>query len=167
MYFNLVCFLCWIFFSYSFPFLLLSSPSLYCREQVFSRRMMSMWFIIKLTFFITMVLMGKWNTFDEKEEVEYGNGPYHGEEEEIEGDDDVESDNENKPKQSSTPLWKYVTRLEGGKRGRTTKFPCPHCNKTYIGSYTHVRKHLYGIMPSDEKKNTTWVKTCEKSVNKR
>jgi hypothetical protein len=40
-------------------------------------------------------------------------------------------------------LWKYVTNLGGG----TTKFACPHCRVTFIGSYTHVRKHLCGVMP--------------------
>jgi hypothetical protein len=33
----------------------------------------------------------------------------------MEGDDEIDSDDGNKPKESSTPLWKYVTRLEGGK----------------------------------------------------
>jgi hypothetical protein len=49
--------------------------------------------------------------------------------------------------------------------GGTTKFTCSHCNTTYIGSYTHVRKHLCGIMPCDEKK-TIGVKTCDKVLMK-
>jgi hypothetical protein len=50
----------------------------------------------------------------------------------VEGDDDDETDNddEQKPKESSTPLWKYVTKLGGGKVGRTTKFICSHCHTT-------------------------------------
>lgn len=38
-------------------------------------------------------------------------------------------------------------------------FDAPHCNTTYTGSYTRVRKHLCGVMPWDEKK-TIGVKTC-------
>jgi hypothetical protein len=39
-----------------------------------------------------MVLMGKQNMSDEEEEVEYRSGPYHVEEEEIEGDNEVDND---------------------------------------------------------------------------
>jgi hypothetical protein len=44
---------------------------------------------------------------------------YHGEEEEMEGDDGNENDSDDpqKPKQSLTPLCKYVTRIGGGKGG--------------------------------------------------
>jgi hypothetical protein len=86
---------------------------------------------------------------------------YHGEEEEMEGDDENENDSDDaqKPKEILTPLWKYVTRLGGGKGGGTTKFTCHHCHKTYTGSYTHVRKHLCGLMHWDEGK-TVGVKTC-------
>jgi len=83
----------------------------------------------------TILMMGE-------EEVEYGSGPHHGEEEEIEGDVEADSDDGNKPKETLTLLWMYVTRHEGWKRGGITKFPCPHCNTTYTSSYTHVRIHL-------------------------
>ena len=66
-----------------------------------------------------------------------------------EGDDDNENDSDDangqKPKEISTPLWKYVTRLGGGKGGGTTKFIFSHSHKTYTCSYTHVRKHLCGM----------------------
>ena len=62
---------------------------------------------------------------DEKEEI--GSGTYHGEEEE-----EIESEEEQKQK-DTTPLWKYVTRLGGGRGVGTTKFTCPHCTKTYTG----------------------------------
>ena len=65
------------------------------------------------------------------------------------------------PKKDTTPLWKYVTRLGGGRGGGTTKFTCLHCNKTYTGTYTRVRKHLCGIMPCNQGK-ATGVKTCDK-----
>ena len=35
----------------------------------------------------------------------YGGDPYHGEEEEIQGKDDVDNDDGNKSKESSMPLW--------------------------------------------------------------
>jgi len=51
-----------------------------------------------------------------------------------------------KSKDKHTPLWKYVTKLTGGKGGGTGKFICHHCNTEYTGSYTRVRKHLCGSM---------------------
>jgi hypothetical protein len=80
----------------------------------------------------------------------------------MEGDDDHETDSDDgqKHKEISTPSWKYVTKLWGGKAGGTTKFICSHCHKIYTGSYTHVRKHLCGITPWDEAK-TIGVKTCD------
>jgi hypothetical protein len=42
---------------------------------------------------------------------------------------EIDSDDGNKSKESSPPLWKYVTNLEGGKGGGTTKFTCPPCKK--------------------------------------
>jgi hypothetical protein len=98
---------------------------------------------------------------NDEEDVEVASGKYHGEEE-VEGDDDNENDSDdghgNKHRENSTPLWKYVTSLGGVKGGGTTKFTFPHCKTTYMGSYTHVRKHLCGTMPWDENK-TMGVKT--------
>ena len=45
----------------------------------------------------------------------------------------------------TTPLWKYVARLGGGRGGGTTKFTCLHCNKTYTGSYTSFKLILERI----------------------
>ena len=73
-------------------------------------------------------------------------------------EEEIESDEGQKQK-DTTPLWKYVTRLGGGRGGGTTKFACPHYTTTYIGSYTRVRKHSCGIMPCDQGKATR-VKTC-------
>jgi hypothetical protein len=84
-----------------------------------------------------------------------------GKEEGMKGDKDneIDSDEPQKSKENFTPLWKYVTRLVGGKGGGTTKFTCHHCHKEYIGSSTHVRKHLSGTMYWDEGKSIG-VKTC-------
>jgi len=52
-------------------------------------------------------------------------------------------------KATLTPLWNFVTKLEGGKGGGSYTFLCPHgCHggKPYSGSYTHVRRHLRGFL---------------------
>ena len=94
-----------------------------------------------------VMLGGRQNTNDDEEELEV-DSTYHGEEEEMEGDDAKENDSDDpqKPKEILKPLWKYATRLGGGKGGGTTKFTCHHYHKTYTGSYTHVRKHVCGLM---------------------
>jgi len=101
---------------------------------------------------------GRRNTHDSEKEIEV-DSPYHGEEDKMEGDDENDSDDEQKCKEILTPLWNSVTRLGVGKGGGTKKFTCLHCHKTHIGFYTHVRKHLCGIMPWDEGKSTE-VRTC-------
>jgi hypothetical protein len=90
-----------------------------------------------------MVELGCQNTSDGEEELEVGS-TYHGKEEDMEGDDDNENDggDRHKPKESSTPLWKFVTKLGEWKGVGTIKFICRHCHKNYIGSYTCVRKSL-------------------------
>jgi hypothetical protein len=88
---------------------------------------------------------------------------YQGEEEGMEGDGDNENDSDGQDPQKSkdryTPLWKYVTKLSGGKGGGTGKFICHHCHTDHTGSYTRVRKHLCGPMYWDEVKNIG-IKTC-------
>ena len=84
----------------------------------------------------------------------------------MERDDDNEADSDQGQKHKDiTPLWKYVTRLVGGKGGGTTKFICPHCTKTYTSSYSNVIKHLFRIMPCDQCK-AVGVKTCYKLLGK-
>jgi hypothetical protein len=53
-----------------------------------------------------------------------------------------------------------VTKLEAGRGGGTIKFLCPHdCHqgKPYTGSYTRVRRHLCGIMESDDNKGSLGI----------
>jgi hypothetical protein len=75
---------------------------------------------------------------------------YQGNKEGMEGDEDNENDSDDhelqKSKEKYTPLWKYVTRLGGGKGGGTTKFTCHHCHTKYTCSYTRVRKHRCGTI---------------------
>jgi hypothetical protein len=60
------------------------------------------------------------NTHDSDEEIEVDN-TYQGEVEGMEGDGDNENDSDGQDPQKSkdryTPLWKYVTKLSGGKGG--------------------------------------------------
>ena len=68
-------------------------------------------------------------------------------------------------KASLTPLWRYVTKLEEGRGGGTTKFLCPHgCRpgKPYSGSYTRVRRHLCGILSNDDNRGSIGISICHK-----
>ena len=113
--------------------------------------MMSMWYVILVPFFIMMMVVesSRQNIHDSEEEIEVDN-TYQGEEEGMEGDEDNENDSDNhdpkKSKEKFTPLWKYVTRLGGGKGGGTKKSLFHDCHTEYTGSYTCVRKHLCGTM---------------------
>jgi hypothetical protein len=102
------------------------------------------------------------NTHDSDEEIEVDN-TYQGQEEGMGGDENNKNDSDGQDPQKSkeryTPLWKYVTNLSEGKGGGTRKFICHHCHKEYVGSYTHVRKHLCGSMYWDEGKNIG-IKAC-------
>jgi hypothetical protein len=128
--------------------------------------LMSMWCAFLVPFFIIMMVVGGSRrprpTHDSDEEIEM-DSTYQGEEEGMEGDGDNEHDSDGqdlqKSKDKHTPLWKYVTKLTGGKGGGTGKFICHHCNTEYTGSYTRVRKHLCGPMYWDEGKNIG-IKTC-------
>jgi len=83
-----------------------------------------------------------------------------------EGGNDDEGDDEEvgSGKEALTPLWKYVTKVQDGRGGGTAKWICPHgCRpKPYTGSYTRVRRHLCGVLDSDEKKGGLGVKVCTK-----
>jgi len=105
-------------------------------------------------------------------ETEEGSGddtnmsdPMYDEEEGFEEEgDEFEGDTEAQDVQAtSTPLWNYVTKLDGGKGGGSYKFVCPHgCHggKPYCGSYTRLRRHLCGVLDSDEKKGSVGVQIC-------
>ena len=78
----------------------------------------------------------------------------------VEPEEDTETQD---GKATSTPLWNYVTKLDGGKGGGSYKFVCPHgCHggKPYCGSYTRLRRHLCGVLDSDEKKGSVGVQVC-------
>jgi hypothetical protein len=50
------------------------------------------------------------------------------------------------------PLWQFVTKFEKGKGGGSIKSLCP---RDY--SYTHLRRHLCGVMESDDNKGSTGI----------
>jgi hypothetical protein len=106
--------------------------------------MVFFWFIIP--FLVLMVLVGN------RHQREEGNEDEGGFEEDEEGNEGG--------KASLTPLWRFVTKLEGGRGGGTTKFVCQHdCHqgKPYTGSYTRVRRHLCGVMESDDNKGAIGI----------
>lgn len=126
---------------------------------------MAIWLGILLMlvhFFVIMVLESRRRVDHDEEDEEVGSGGLEnpGEEEYL-GEEEAESgdDEGTKMKVDQTPLWKYVSRLEGGKIGGTTKFTFLHCKNTYTGSYTYARKHLCGKMPWDGNKQVG-IKTC-------
>jgi hypothetical protein len=56
-----------------------------------------------------------------------------------------------------------VTKLDVGRGSGTAKFLCPHAcheGKPYASSYTHVRRHLCGIMESDDNKGSLGINVC-------
>ncbi|GAB2265411.1 hypothetical protein Dimus_037818 [Dionaea muscipula] len=67
---------------------------------------------------------------------------------------------------SATPLWKYVTKVPGEKKGGggSTKFVCNfECqDKHFTGSYSRIRAHLIGVKPGEKKQG---INLCPK-VNK-
>jgi hypothetical protein len=53
-----------------------------------------------------------------------------------------------------------VTKLDVGRGSGSIKFLCCHdCHqgKPYTGSFTHVRRNLYGIMESDDNKRSLGI----------
>jgi len=78
------------------------------------------------------------------DEEDSGNTHTNPQYEDQEGFEEDEEGNEG-DKASLTSLWRFVTKFEGGRGGRTTKFVCQHdCHqeKPYTDSYTHARRHL-------------------------
>ena len=111
-----------------------------------------------------MMVRGSRNRRGEHEEEEesghHMSDPMYDEEEGFEEEEDDENIESQDGKAALTPLWNYVTKLEGGKGGGSYKFLCSHgCHggKPYSGSYTHVRRHLCGVMGSNEKKGVVGI----------
>ena len=153
--------------SYSFPLFLLAHLIAGCPPPIFIFQDGVFWrpCIIPLLDF----MMGS-GIRNRREEEQEDSGPHmsfpmYDEEEgfEEEGDELKGNTETLEGKAALTPLWNYVTKLEGGKGGGSYKFLCPHgCHggKPFSGSYTRVRKHLCGVMDSDEKKGAVGIQIC-------
>jgi hypothetical protein len=119
--------------------------------------MVFFWFIIP--FLVLMVLAGNRHQREEEDSGHSHDDPEYEDGEGFEEDEEGEEGNEG-GKAASTPLWKFVTKVEEGKGGGTVKFFCPHdCHngKPFAGSYTRVRRHLCGVMDSDDRKGAIGI----------
>jgi hypothetical protein len=125
--------------------------------------MIFLWFF--LAFLVLMVLNFGNRHVNEEDDSGHSHSdpdyPMNEGEEGGEGDDnEVDSG-----KASLTPLWRYVTKLEEGRGGGTTKFLCPHgCRpgKPYSGSYTRVRRHLCEVLNNDDNRGSIGIAICPK-----
>jgi hypothetical protein len=120
-----------------------------------------------LPFLVLMVLIGSRHVNEEDDSGHSHSDPDYpmneGEEGGEGGDNEVDSG-----KASLTPLWRHVTKLER-RGGGTTKFLCPHgCHlgKPYSSSYTRVRRHLCGVLDSDDNRGSIGIAICPKITQK-
>jgi hypothetical protein len=120
--------------------------------------MIFFWFIIP--FLVLMVLSGTRRHRKGEENEESNEGGFQ---DEGGFEEDEEINEGGKASLTVTPLWKFVTKLDVGRGGGTAKFLCPHdCHegKPYAGSYTRVRRHLCGVMESDDNKGSLGINVC-------
>ena len=113
--------------------------------------MVFFWFIIP--FLVFMVLVGRRH---QREEDDSGDSHYDPQYEVGEGFEEEEGNIGRKD--LLRPLWQFV-KVEG-KGGGSIKFLCPHdCHdgKPYTDSYTHPRRHLSGVMESDDNKGSIGI----------
>jgi hypothetical protein len=85
--------------------------------------MVFFWFIIP--FLVLMVLAGNRHQREEEDSGHSHDEPQYEDGEGFEEDQEGEEGNEG-AKASSTPLWRFVTKVEEGRGGGTTNFFCPH-----------------------------------------
>jgi hypothetical protein len=115
--------------------------------------MVFFWFIIPLL--VLMVVVGRRHRREEDD-----SGDFHGDPQ-YEVDEDFEEEEGNvRRKDLLRPLWQFVTKVEEGRGGGSIKFVCPHdCHdgKPYTSSYTRLRRHLCGVMESDDNKGSTGI----------
>ena len=92
--------------------------------------MVFFWLLCIIPLLVLMMAMRNRNRRDETQEDSGPNmsDPMYDEEEgfEEEGDEPEEDIETQDGKATSTPLWNYVTKLDGGKGGGSYKFVCPH-----------------------------------------
>ena len=118
--------------------------------------MVFFWFIIP--FLVCMILARNMHQREEEDSGHSHDDPQYEDGEGFEEDEEGEEGNEG-GKPATFPLWKFVTKVEG-KGGVMVTFFCPHdCHngKAFAGSYTRVRRHLCGVMDSDDMKGAIGI----------
>jgi hypothetical protein len=112
--------------------------------------------LVIIPFLVLMVLVGNRHWREEEDSGHSHDEPQYEDGERFE---EGEEGNEG-AKASSTPLWRFVTNVEEGRGGGTTKFVCPHDfhdGKPFTSSDTSVRRHLCGVMDSDDRKGAIGI----------
>jgi hypothetical protein len=142
--------------SHSF-FSLVSSQVVHLKLE----EMVFFWFIIP--FSVLKFLARNRHQREDEDSGHSHDNPEYEDGEGFEEDEEAEEGNEG-GKASSTPLWKFVTKVEEGKGAEIVELFCPHdCHngKPFVGSYTRVR-HPCGLMDSDDKKGAIGITVCPK-----
>ena len=119
--------------------------------------MVSFWFIIP--FLVLMVLVGRRHRGEEDDSGD-SSGDSHDDPQYEVGEGFEEEEGNVGRKDLLRPLWQFVTKVEEGKGGGSIKFVCPydcHDGKSYTGSYSCLRRHLCGVMESDDNKGSTGI----------
>jgi hypothetical protein len=119
--------------------------------------MVFFWFIIP--FLVLIVRLGRRHRREDDDSGDSHDDPQY---EVGEGFEEKEGNEEGNvgSKDLLRPLWKFVTKVEEGKGGGSITFLCPHdCHdgKPYTSSYKRLRRHLCGVMESDDNKGSTGI----------
>jgi hypothetical protein len=110
-----------------------------------------------------MVLVGTRHQREEEDSGDTHSDPQYEIEEWFEEDEEGNEGGQ----ASSTPLWRFVTKLEGGKVVEPLNLDVimiviKKKLKPYTNSYTHVRRHLCGVMESDDNKRAIGISILPK-----
>jgi hypothetical protein len=119
--------------------------------------MVLFWFIIP--FLVLMVLVERRHRREEDDSGDSHDDPQYEVGEGFEEEEGNEEGNLGR-KNLLRPLWQFVTKVEEGKGGGSIQFLCLHDfqdGKPYTGSYTRLRRHLCGVMESDDNKGSTRI----------
>jgi hypothetical protein len=106
--------------------------------------MVFFWFIIHVL--VLIVLVGRRHRREEDDSGDSHDDPQYKVGEGFEGEEGNVG-----CKDLLRPLWQFVTKVEEGKGVGSIKFVCPrdcHDGKPHTGLYTHLSRHLFGVMES-------------------
>jgi hypothetical protein len=119
---------------------------------------MVFFFLFIIHVLVLMVLVGRRNRREEDDSGDSHDDPQY----EV-GEGFEEEEGNVGCKDLLRPLWQFVTKAREGKGGGSIKFLCPrdcHDGKPYISSYTRLRRHICGVMESDDNKGSTGITVC-------